>query len=119
MDYDAAASRGTASGKQNVVAARALVTGDLRALTVDQFEKAKEVMRAVVAQALPRTSAEISFDDSYPPLAPTVGNERLLVMYDQASRDLGLGSVASVSPRRPAPPTCLSSRVPMIIDRSD
>ena len=100
VDFDAATSGGTASGKTNVVRRAPLVTGDLRALTAEQFEKAKQAMRAVVAQSLPRTSAEITFDDGYPPLAPTAGNEKLLVMYDQASRDLGLGSVAGRQPRQ-------------------
>ena len=47
-------------------------------------------MTAIVAAvACRRRSAEIAFDDGYPPLAPTEGNRRLLAMYDQASRDLG------------------------------
>jgi glutamate carboxypeptidase len=118
VEYDAAAARGTASGKTNVVAAKATVTGDLRALTVDQFEQAKKVMREIVAQSLPRTSAEITFDDSYPPLAPTAGNEKLLVMYDQASRDLGFGSVTGVSPDKAgaADVSFVAAHVPMIID---
>jgi len=33
-------------------------------------------------------------------MAPTEGNARLLAMYDQASRDLGLGSVTAVTPDR-------------------
>lgn len=118
VDYDAANSSGTASGKTNVVAARATVAGDLRALTVDQFARAKQVMRDVVAQSLPRTAAEISFDDSYPPLAPTAGNEKLLVMYDQASRDLGFGPVIAVSPDKAgaADVSFVAATVPMIVD---
>jgi len=111
-------SRGSASGKSNVVAARVIVQGDLRALTVAQFDKAKATMRAIVAESLPRTSARIAFDDGYPPLAPSVGNERLLVMYDRASRDLGLGVVTAVSPDRAgaADVSFIAGEVPMIID---
>ncbi len=118
VDFDAAGSRGTASGKTNVVSARAVVTGDLRALTVAQFDKAKATMRGIVAASLPRTTAEISFDDGYPPLAPTAGNERLLVMYDRASRDLGFGAVTAVSPDKAgaADVSFIASEVPMIID---
>ncbi|MGH8168755.1 MAG: M20/M25/M40 family metallo-hydrolase, partial [Woeseiaceae bacterium] len=47
---------------------------------------------------LPGTSADIEFTDGYPPLAPTDGNRRLLSLYDQASRDLGLGGVSAVDP---------------------
>ena len=52
---------------------------------------------------LPKTTAEITFDDGYPPMAPTDGNRRLLAMYDRASRDLGFGPVdggRSVARRR-------------------
>jgi glutamate carboxypeptidase len=118
VGYDAVNSSGSASGKENVVAARATVAGDLRALTPDQFAKAKQVMREVVAASLPQTSAEITFDDSYPPLAPTAGNEKLLVMYDQASRDLGFGPVTGVSPDKAgaADVSFVAATVPMIID---
>ena len=75
-------------------------------------------MRAIVAQSLPKTSASISFDEGYPPLAPTAGNERLLVMYDRASRDLGFGAVTAVSPDRAgaADVSFVAGHVPMIID---
>jgi glutamate carboxypeptidase len=75
-------------------------------------------MRAIVAESLPRTKADISFDDGYPPLAPTAGNERLLVLYDRASRDLGLGVVTAVSPDRAgaADVSFVAAEVPMIID---
>ena len=118
VEFDAALSRGSAAGKTNVVAAKATVAGDLRALTVAQFEKAKTTMQAIVAESLPRTKAEIVFDDGYPPLAPSAGNERLLVMYDRASRDLGLGPVTAVSPDRAgaADVSFIAGEVPMIID---
>jgi glutamate carboxypeptidase len=95
-----------------------VVAGDLRALTVPQFDKAKAAMRAIVAGSLPRTNATIEFDDGYPPLAPTAGNERLLVQYDRASRDLGLGAVTAVSPDKAgaADVSFVATLVPMIID---
>jgi len=57
-------------------------------------------MRAIVADNLPHTNAEIEFTDGYPPMAPTEGNERLLTLLDQVSRDLGQGPVTAVDPRR-------------------
>ncbi len=39
----AAEARGSAAGKDNVVAAAAVVTGDLRALSKEQFDRAKQV----------------------------------------------------------------------------
>ena len=77
-----------------------MVSGDLRALSREQFDKAKQTMTEIVAASLPHTSATIVFDEGYPPMAPTDGNAKLLAMYDQASRDLGFGTVTAVSPDR-------------------
>ena len=76
-------------------------------------------MRAIVAALrCRRPKATIIFDDGYPPLAPTAGNERLLAMYNRASRDLGLGPVEAVSPDRAgaADVSFVAADVPMIID---
>jgi glutamate carboxypeptidase len=100
VDFDVVQLRGSASGKTNVVAEHAVVSGDLRALSRDQFENAKKRMSEIVARSLPHTSATISFDEGYPPMSPTDSNAKLLAMYDQASRDLGFGSVTAVSPDR-------------------
>ncbi|HEX5070150.1 MAG TPA: M20/M25/M40 family metallo-hydrolase [Vicinamibacterales bacterium] len=118
VDFDPAESRGSAAGKTNVVAGKTIVAGDVRALSVPQFDRAKQAMTAIVKDSLPRTSATIMFDDGYPPLAPAPGNERLLVMYDRASRDLGLGIVTAVSPDKAgaADVSFVASEVPMIID---
>ena len=99
VDYDPMSASGSAFGKTNVVAEHAIVTGDLRAITLEQLESARAVMREVVAGSLPGTSAQITFDDGYPPLAPSDGNRRLLAMFDEASRDLGFGPVTAVDPR--------------------
>ncbi len=94
------AGRGTAFGKVNVVAESTLVAGDLRALSIEQRERAKAVMRRIAAAHLPHGGADLQFNDSYPPLAPSEGNRRLLAMFDQASQDLGFGPVAAVDPSR-------------------
>ena len=99
VDFDAAQSRGTAFGKTNVVAEHAVVIGDLRALSSDQLASAKKAMQDVTAAHLPRTSAELRFDDSYPPMAPSDGNRRLLATLDRVSRDLGTGPITPVDPR--------------------
>jgi glutamate carboxypeptidase len=57
-------------------------------------------MRRIVADHLPHTGAEITFDDGYPPLAPSEGNRLLLALYDEASRDLGFGPVTEVDPSK-------------------
>ena len=99
VDYDPSAAGGSAFGKSNVVAQTAVVTGDLRTITLEQLERARATMRFVVLESLPRTSATITFDDGYPPLAPSDGNLRLLAMFSQVSEDLGYGEVTAVDPR--------------------
>lgn len=99
VDHDDELTEGGAFGKNNVVARHGVASGDLRTLTPDQLASAKSRMRDIVSQHLPGTSAEIEFTEGYPPLAPTDGNRRLLSIYDQASRDLGLGAVRAVDPR--------------------
>lgn len=118
VEFDAAAARGTAFGKTNVIAETMVVSGDLRALTPEQFAETKKAMEAIVAANLPQTSASITFDDGYPPLAPTPGNERLLGLYNQASIDVGAGQVIAVDPDKAgaADVSFVSSYVPMILD---
>ena len=118
VEFDGEQSRGSAFGKTNVVAERAVVAGDLRALSLEQYERAKAKMQAMVAAHLPMTEAEISFSDGYPPLAPSPGNRRLLALYDQVSRDLGFGPVTAVDPRRAgaADVSFVVSHVPQILD---
>jgi len=100
VDYDAATNKGAAHGKTNVVPQRVVVEGDLRFLTRDQLHSARDQMQAIVDRHLPRTSASIEFFDSYPAMAPTDGNRRLLTLYDQVSLDLGFGAVAEYDPGR-------------------
>jgi glutamate carboxypeptidase len=99
VEFDSAQSRGTAFGKTNVVAESAVIAGDLRTISASQLETAKSIMREVVSVPLPRTSSELAFDDSYPPMAPTAGNRRLLTRLDEASKALGFGAIEPVDPR--------------------
>lgn len=119
VDFDPAQARGAAFGKENVVAGDALVTGDLRCISPEQLAASQKAMREVVAHPLPGTSSEIRFHDGgYPPMAPTEGNRRLLELYDQASRDLGLGPVTAVDPRNAgaADISFAADHVPMSLD---
>ena len=92
--------RGTASGKLNIIAGNAVVRGDLRTLSLEQRERAKDVMIKTVADHYPNTDAEIVFKDSYPPLDVTEGNRKALAMFDQSSQDLGFGPVLPVDPAK-------------------
>ena len=118
IDLDAPHSKGTAFGKSNVVSGTAVASGDIRAFTPAQLDAAKATMREVASANLPRTTAVLTFDDSYPPMAPTEGNRRLLAMYDQASRDLGFGPVTATDPRASgaADVSFVADRVPEVID---
>jgi glutamate carboxypeptidase len=118
VEFDPVISRGTAFGKTNVIAEDMVVQGDLRALSPGQFADAKRVMEEIVAASLPQTSATIVFDDGYPPLAPSPGNERLLELYNRASQDVGAGVVQAVDPDKAgaADVAFVSGHVPMILD---
>ncbi len=100
VEYDAPENRGTAFGKTNVIAERTVVAGDLRTISSEQGERAKERMRAIVERNLPHTSATIRFRDSYPSMPPTEGNRAVLAELDRMSRDLGYGPVGEVDPGR-------------------
>jgi glutamate carboxypeptidase len=118
VDFDAAQARGSAYGKNNVVAEHAIVAGDLRALTPEAYAATQATMRDIVGRHLPRTRAEIVFVDSYPPLAPTAGNHELLELYSEVSQDLGYGPVAAVDPRNAgaADVSFVAGRVPRVLD---
>ena len=98
VDYDPGTAKGTAFGKTNVVAGKVVVHGGLRFGSEEQKESAREKMRAIVANNLPQTSAEINFSDSYPAMQQTDGNMDLLTTLDRVSRDLGLGEVKAYDP---------------------
>lgn len=100
VQYDSTQSKGSAFGKNNVVAGYVTVSGDLRTISAEQLKKARTEMFAIVSQNRPGTSAKIIFNDAYPPLAPTDGNKKLLAIYDQVSRDLGYGPVTAVDPNK-------------------
>jgi len=118
VDFDAAQARGTAFGKSNVIAERAVATGDLRALSPEQVSHARKTMEEIVKAGLPHTQATLTFDEGYPPLAPSPGNAELLALYDRVSRDLGFGAVTAVSPDRAgaADVSFISSEVKRILD---
>jgi glutamate carboxypeptidase len=115
---DSNAAAGRAAGEHNVVAEHMVVSGDIRTLSPEQLATTKQTMRGIVARHLPQTNATITFDDGYPPMAPTDGNRRLLAVYDRASRDLGFGPVVAVDPSRAgaADVAFVADQVPMVID---
>lgn len=115
---DTSGTEGTAAGKSNVVAKEMVVTGDLRTLSPEQLAHARKTMTDIVADHLPHTTAEITFADGYPPMAPTDGNRKLLEMYSKVSTDLGYWPVTAVDPSRAgaADVSFVANLVPMAID---
>ena len=99
VEYDVATNRGTAFGKDNVISGKVTVTGDIRAVSLQQWEDAKQKMREIVSDHLPMTEATIEFDQGYPPMAPSEGNYALLDIFSTVSQELGFGEVRAVNPR--------------------
>jgi glutamate carboxypeptidase len=85
-------------GKDNIITPSAKVHGDLRFLTAEQKEKARQVMRNIVSNNLPGTKASITFYDGIPSMAPTEGNNKLLAIINRVSIDLGKGPTIAGDP---------------------
>jgi len=100
VSYDPAQNRGSTFGKTNVVPSTATVHGGIRALTPEQLAASKESMRKIVDDHLPNTTASITFDDSYPPMAPTDGNLALADQLSQINQELGRGPMKIWDPLR-------------------
>jgi glutamate carboxypeptidase len=98
MSYDPAKASGAAIGKDNIISPAVTVTGDLRFLTEQQKENARQTMREIVSKNLSGTSASIIFEDGIPSMAPTPGNETVLKIIDGVSRSLGKGASVAGDP---------------------
>jgi glutamate carboxypeptidase len=98
VQRDSSGTAYLAAGKTNIISPTAIVQGDLRFLREAQKDSTRARMRAIVAQHLPGTDAEISFRDSYPAMPPTEAGARLLAQFDAVSRSLGYGPVEGDPP---------------------
>ncbi|MEM7661003.1 MAG: M20/M25/M40 family metallo-hydrolase [Pseudomonadota bacterium] len=85
-------------GKTNVVAQKSVVHGGLRFLNDDQLQEARDRMRGIVEDSLPRTEATITFEDRYPAMEETEANLELLDKLNAVHERLGL------DPAKPCPP---------------
>ena len=101
VTYDSTTVSGTAKSKLNIIASNVTVSGDLRFLTEGQKDSTRARMRDIATHDnLAGTSAEITFADEYPAMAPTPANYAVLAVYDSASRALGYGPVTAFDPGR-------------------
>jgi len=87
---DADGVRATAKGKTNIIPGMAIARGDFRTLSNEQTARVRAKMAAIVKDHAPVTSAEIVFDEGYPPMAPTPGNKAVLDRLNKVNADLGL-----------------------------
>jgi glutamate carboxypeptidase len=98
MQFDESKSRGEAMGKTNIISPSVVVNGDLRFLTEEQKNHAREVMKNIVDQHLAGTNATISFQDGIPSMAPTEGNEKVLQVISGVTTDMGVGPTKAGDP---------------------
>ncbi len=98
VEYDNQAQKGSVSAKTNIIAPKTVVIGDLRFLTEQQKENARDTMRMIVSQHLAGTNATISFRDGIPSMPPTAGNDSLVKVVSAISLSLGYGQVSAGDP---------------------
>lgn len=98
LDGDQA--RVAASGKTNIIAANALARGDLRTLSPEQHAAAVAKMQAIVGRAYPGAKATLTFEDGYPPMAPTEANKALLGKLNGVNATLGLPAMPALDPAK-------------------
>jgi len=100
VTFDAKEGTGTASGKQNIVPGTAVASGDIRTIDDGQLRRTREKMRQIVAKHLPGTGGEITFEDLYPSMPATPGNQRVLDQLNSVNRDLSLPTMEPLPPGR-------------------
>jgi glutamate carboxypeptidase len=98
VQYDEHAQKGIVAAKTNIIAPKTVVIGDLRFLTEQQKENARDSMRSIVLQHLAGTNATISFKDGIPSMPPTQGNDSLVKVANDVSMALGYGNVVAGDP---------------------
>ena len=92
--------KGMGFGKNNVIAQKTIITGDLRFLSAKQLLFAKKQLQKIISKSLNQTKAKITFNerDYYPPMPPSPSNKKLLELLSQTSKDLGYGEVSALDP---------------------
>lgn len=90
----------TATGKTNIIPAVGIARGDFRTLSEEQTLRVQAKMRAIVAKHLTEASATITFDEGYPPMAPTEGNRALLRRLNEVNADMVLPVMGELHPSK-------------------
>jgi glutamate carboxypeptidase len=100
VQFDETKFSGTVNAKTNIIPPAAMASGDLRTLTEEQTQRIREKMKQIVSTHLPRTSGEITFEDKYPAMAVTDGNQALLKLLNGVNRDLNMETMEALDPSR-------------------
>jgi glutamate carboxypeptidase len=100
VEMDAEGVRANATGKSNIVPPTAIAVGEFRTLSPEQTARVRAKMEAITATHAPKTGAELTFNDPYPPMAPTAGNRALLARMNGVNRDLSLPEMPELDPLR-------------------
>lgn len=100
VEYDSQQNRGVTFGKTNVVPRSVVVHGGMRTISEDQLARARAAMQSVIASHLPHTQATIEFEDRYPSMSPTEGNQRLALLLSDVNQALGRGEMLALDPSR-------------------
>jgi glutamate carboxypeptidase len=98
VTVDSTGSALAADGKDNIIAPAFHAMGDLRFLNEEQKEDARRRMRLALAKPLAGAQARVEFEDGYPSMPVTEAGERLLAVFDGASRALGHPGVTTTPP---------------------
>ncbi len=98
LSYNDEAQKGEVSGKTNIISPKTVVIGDLRFLSEQQKENARDTMRRIVSQHLAGSKATITFKDGIPSMPPTAGNEALVKVGSDVSMAMGYGEVKAGDP---------------------
>ncbi|WP_020399640.1 M20/M25/M40 family metallo-hydrolase [Kordiimonas gwangyangensis] len=100
VDQGANPAAQNAYGKDNVVAQKTVVHGGLRFMSEADKEAARAKMREIVADHLPGTSAEITFEDSYPAMTENDASRRMLGVFSDVNVALGHGPLTAYPPEK-------------------
>ncbi len=91
---------GSATGKDNIISPTAYVSGDIRTISNEQTDRVEAKMKAIVAEHLPKTNANIEFGEGYPAMAPTEDSRALLRMLNGVNKSLGFPEMPELDPMK-------------------
>jgi glutamate carboxypeptidase len=100
VEGDPEANSMTAHGEANVVSPAAEANGDIRTISDAQTDKTEAKMKAIVAEHLPGTGAEIVFSEGYPAMPPTEGSRAVLKTLNEVNKTLGVAAMPELDPMK-------------------